>query len=113
MKLTDLDPKWFDVGGNNSNKDGLSFLCPCPKCQIGSPVRLAVQFANPIGDYPAIEMTAKERNRHVLELKTFDVPPGTMWRREGETFETISLSPSVDASQAGHWHGNITNGEVA
>ena len=30
----------------------------------------------------------------------------------GEGFVDLSLTPSVDASKAGHWHGFITNGEV-
>ena len=30
----------------------------------------------------------------------------------GETFENLSLTPSVDASASGHWHGFITNGEI-
>lgn len=34
------------------------------------------------------------------------------WEREGDTFETLTLKPSVDASGWGHWHGWITNGEV-
>ena len=33
-----------------------------------------------------------------------------VWNRTGETFEDISLTPSVNAT--GHWHGNITNGEA-
>jgi hypothetical protein len=48
----------------------------------------------------------------VHELSTFDVPPGILWRREGDTFDTLTLSPSVDASPSGHWHGFVRNGEV-
>jgi hypothetical protein len=30
----------------------------------------------------------------------------------GVDFNTISVTPSIDASAAGHWHGHITNGEI-
>jgi hypothetical protein len=33
-----------------------------------------------------------------------------LWQRTGETFETLTLTPSVDCSAWGHWHGFITNG---
>ncbi len=36
------------------------------------------------------------------------------WQRTGDTFETLTLTPSVDAAShgVGHWHGFITNGEI-
>ena len=33
------------------------------------------------------------------------------WMRTGDTFETLSLLPSVNAG-APHWHGSITNGSL-
>jgi hypothetical protein len=111
MKLTDLEPRWFDVPGLGTDKDGVTFLCPCQKCG-GKGVRLAAQFANPVGGGVGVAMTQKEKIYHVHTLGTFDVPPGFLWQRTGETFETLSLHPSIDASPAGHWHGYITNGEA-
>ena len=35
-----------------------------------------------------------------------------LWKRTGENFETLTLTPSVDASAEGHWHGFITNGNI-
>jgi len=112
MKLTDLDPRWFDVPGVGTNRDGLTFLCPCEKCRSGQAVRLGVQFANPVEGHPGIEMTEAEKLRHVHELGTFDVPPGHMWQRTGDTFDTMTLSPSVDASKSGHWHGCVRDGQI-
>jgi hypothetical protein len=40
------------------------------------------------------------------------------WNREGDTFETVTLSPSISVRQHGEyeqlhcWHGFIRNGEV-
>jgi hypothetical protein len=36
-----------------------------------------------------------------------------VWNRTGDTFETMTLTPSIDGSGVGHWHGFITNGEVS
>jgi len=30
----------------------------------------------------------------------------------GASFETLTVTPSLDASRAGHWHGFITDGEI-
>lgn len=102
MKLTELEPRWFtrdDVPGY----DGITFLCP--HCKV---IRLGVPFH-------------QDGNRlmHEHQLLELDHPelhvaskPGDEWGMTGSTFEDISLTPSVDASASGHWHGHITNGEV-
>jgi hypothetical protein len=46
----------------------------------------------------------------VLEKGQAVGPPGTLWRRTGTTFEKLTLSPSVDASNSGHWHGLVELG---
>jgi hypothetical protein len=35
------------------------------------------------------------------------------WTMGGQTFEDLTLTPSIDVSAAGHWHGFITNGDVS
>lgn len=40
------------------------------------------------------------------------------WKREGDTLETLTLSPSIDASSHDHrghkgWHGHVAAGEVS
>lgn len=101
MRLVDLDPRWasdrsrhdaFDVlvYAANHHGMGLTFRCPC--CP-DSGSRLAVFFTNPFdGGQPH------------QDART--------WARTGDTFETLSISPSIDASASGHWHGFITNGEI-
>jgi hypothetical protein len=34
------------------------------------------------------------------------------WTFSGKDFATITITPSIDASASGHWHGCITNGEI-
>jgi len=100
MKLIDLHPRWTGVGDFGYEIiDGVSFDCPHCKTQ-----RLAVKFTPPI-------------DRHDWGGKQIEFPIYPLqWKRVGDTFETLTLSPSVDASSRidfqNHWHGHIQNGEV-
>lgn len=99
MQLTELNPRWcmdadIVIGGVNRHyeeRHGMAITFDCPHCRKE---RLGVWFANPIDGLPPTDDAAH------------------LWQRSGETFETLSLSPSVDASAHGHWHGFITNGVV-
>ncbi len=89
MKLTDLNPRWWRTCPTRSGQ-GISFDCPC--CRVE---RLAIAFANPMDGGGVVIM------------------PGVhLWQRTGETFEDLSLSPSIDASAHQHWHGFIVNGGI-
>lgn len=100
MKLTDLNPRWVGLPG--PIYDGVAFDCPHCKTQ-----RLAITFSPPIdpnGLWPRI-------------LKPTYAGQNVWKRGEGDTFDTLTLSPSVDASNPiefkNHWHGFITCGEVS
>lgn len=106
MRLTDprLRVNW--VGADGRRGIGISLQCPCCfKC------RVSVYFANPLdggapyGLKPAPEGATPEMAERFRRYNL-------RWQRTGDTFETISLMPSVDVSDSGHWHGFITNGEV-
>lgn len=86
MKLTELTPEWRDIGEGRRGQ-GVEFQCPhCNKR------RIFVPFENPLDGGKPIQSSTN------------------LWKREGETFETLTLSPSIN--QIGHWHGWIRNGEV-
>lgn len=80
---------------------GLMFDCPCPTCtaqRTGDPrrdfhLRVYVGFANPLDGAPP-----------------YDPRPGAQWTRQGETFDTLVLRPSI-LSVAGKggcgWHGFV------
>lgn len=97
MKLTDLDPHWFVVE-NGGPKVGLSFMCP--HCQNE---RLAVAFHHhgkeAMEDQYILAKHAASDSQHIWDLQGQD------------DFNTLTLTPSIDASASGHWHGFITNGE--
>lgn len=87
MRLSELEPRWWSDGESRHGM-GISFLCPHCRTEM-----LSVAFANPIdGGAP------------------YELPTAKLWQRTGDTFDTLTLSPSVDASHYGHWHGHVTNG---
>lgn len=94
MKLADLNPEWDDREWEGRSGVGLWF--DCPTCPAGVRIRLHIWFANPVdGGAP----------------KAPDPQHG--WVRSGTSLDALSITPSVDCSQCGHWHGFITNGQVA
>lgn len=78
-------------------------------------------FRNPTGGdrYLSCKRTLmKSGEQHLLFREKFpdlvivatreDFP----WSFVGNDFETMTVTPSIDASPSGNWHGYITNGEV-
>lgn len=101
IKLTDLNPRWtgLSVSGHEL-VDGITFDCPHCRNQ-----RLGVKFTPPLD-----KNNWKQRS---IEYPIYQL----MWQRVGDTFETITLSPSVNANSRidfqNHWHGFIENGFVS
>lgn len=95
MKLTDLNPRW--VGYPGPVYDGVSFDCPHCRTQ-----RLAIKFSPPI-----------DPNGWWPKMTQPTYAGVNLWKRTGDTFDTLSLTPSVDASFDSHWHGFIINGQVS
>ncbi len=135
MKLADLNPRGvldadIVIGGrsvHDTDRHGMGISFECPHCVSAAeepssnfssteiaiiqgmgrfrvdenglgwvrriPTRLAVFFANPTDGKPPSD-------DHLL------------WNRTGDSYETMTLSPSIDASASGHWHGFITSGEI-
>ena len=94
--LVDMEPRWVTQDGQ---RVGLSFACPsCAPAPAESVHggRVAVFFDPPLDPGPP--------------------SPVPSWKRTGDTFETITLAPSIRV-QTGpgpqeHWHGFVTNGQV-
>ena len=108
MRLIDLKPHWIGLNNWASSsifRVGVSFLCP--HCDPNLPEhgehrrrRLAVRF------WPPIDPDG-------LLGKMFDLPNEGFHRREsGDSFETLTIEPSIGFDSIGHWHGRITNGEI-
>lgn len=99
VRLVDLNPHWVGYGGEGvfvtatgeqvprREKVGVSLDCPCGgKCGQ----RPTWLFENPQDGGPPLK--------------------GTTWKRTGETFETLTLRPSLLRRAGCKWHGYLTNG---
>lgn len=102
MKLTDLNPHFIGSGGEGVyDKDGnpvperhgvgIVFDCPCGNSECPA---LYVGFSNPKDGGPPLE------------------GPQPKWSRSGDTFEDISLTPSILRTSHCGWHGYVTNGQI-
>lgn len=98
MKLTELNPRWY-VLHEGGPKSGLTF--DCPHCHAR---RLGVGF-----HHVGIEaIRDEEPDTHVGARPSWVITGD----QDTHSFENVSLTPSVDASAFGCWHGFITNGEA-
>jgi len=89
-RLVDLNPSWFGIYGRESEGAGVIFDCPCQSDACAWGGKIAISFSNPLKGDP--EPVASEK----------------LWLRTGDTFETLTLSPSIHC--VGHWHGWLRNG---
>jgi len=105
MKLIDLKPKWFNLE-EGGIRVGLTFECPHCFDSITSysNTRIGVSF--------------HERGKELIEdtyihAHTTDPFFNHIWEEDGEDFYNITLTPSIDVSHAGHWHGFLIKGEIS
>jgi hypothetical protein len=101
VRLTELEPRWIPLLGNAQGM--VMFQCPhCRSC------RLTCTFVESkvSEQQDALEAAGVEDAHEVVPCKRL------AWGRAGAGLEDLSVTPSLDASPAGHWHGFITNGEI-
>lgn len=123
MRLTELKPRWIGAGGEGvfqpstrpcplcsgvgcekchqtgkeyepaPERHGVGVVLDCPCGKQDEQHQLYVPFAQPLDGGPAL-----------------DAKRG--WQRTGDTFDTLTLTPSILRMGSCGWHGFITNGEV-
>ncbi len=107
-RLSDFDPAWIDDPATGRTGIGVSFRCVMGHCSG----RMWCLFSNPLdggnaheGDCFSLMFEHYERtNDGQRQGPIHDRGCGQVrWQRSGETFETLSLTPSVDAHQCGHF----------
>ncbi len=99
MRLIELDPQWLMKDGK---RVGFTFLSP----------------TNPKWRQSCFENPPSRREQWDL-FEDDDVQgcnPKAHWKIKGgidaATFETMTVTPSLDGSPGGLWHGHITNGAI-
>ena len=101
MKLTDLEPRWI-----NPERSVFIFRCPArPNDAWLSCKRVAMRIRDQMDMFR--EAVKDDAVKVVVPME-----PDYCWAISGDDFSTMTVSPSIDASKAGHWHGHITNGEI-
>jgi len=115
LRLVDLNPHWISEwtppdGALTRHGQGVMFDCPhCVRVGIKSSdskmVRIPVGFQNPIDGGAPFRPESKPDGTPI---------PRPLWHRTGETFETLTLTPSIDASKTheGGWHGFLQQGMI-
>lgn len=132
MRLVDLSPRWLEHRGER-----IAIMFRCPHCvrsgnQSGDWLTCFFKAAGDLPavpqDYPIEEMRGCRGERALFyealrEMghpdpvdgcysDVVDCKPTCAWKRTSDDFGSMSVTPSIDASAAGHWHGYITAGEI-
>lgn len=96
MRLVDLRPLWL-------HKNLFVFWCPhCHKSLLSC--KNAVMSRREQCDMFALRFGY---------VSIVPCKPEMAWTfASGTAFETMDVTPSLDASASGHWHGHITAGEI-
>lgn len=89
-RLVDLNPKWVEVHGTGEVY-GIRYNCPCRSaaCEMGG-WSVVPTKSNFLGKPSSADAVARG------------------WDITGDSFENITLAPSIH--HVGHWHGFLTNG---
>lgn len=103
-RLVDIDPRWL-------SEHVFVFRCPC--C-LGTPRALWLSCKTaPMSSHDQRELFREAGlepcGRGAVVVATRE---DVAWQVSDREFSAMSVTPSIDASPAGHWHGHITQGEV-
>jgi hypothetical protein len=112
MKLTDLDPRWLM---NGDQKVGFIFLSPSGQ-QGKTHWRQTCFFApTPFAEQERLIFAAMaDQANEDGEFYNFQACKSECgWTAHGDlNFDSLTVTPSLDGSAGGLWHGFITNGQI-
>lgn len=104
MKLADLNPCWLLKDGN---RIGFTFECPTKRDYRQS------CFPNPPKVSEQVDLFDAAHGEHKMVQPC---NPSQHWNIaggiDGADFASISVTPSLDGSPGGLWHGFIINGQI-
>lgn len=117
MRIAELKPVWIMRDGRYL---AFVFLCPhCVKAKAEKPLLLSCAIVPWREIFPKV---GEENEFLDAWLPANGFPgygrgelvtcrPDFAWKKKG-TWETLTVTPSIDASSSGHWHGHIQNGYI-
>lgn len=111
MKLTDLDPRWLIRDGR---RIGFIFRSPVKRSWYQSCL-LEKCNADTQRDLfnAALRDLADEGQESAQYTRVQGCRSDCAWKiTEGSDFTNLSVTPSIDGSAGGLWHGYITGGEI-
>ena len=104
MKLIDLDPRWLVKDGK---RVGFTFK---------SPIKQEYRQSCFSEQTPMRGQLALFARQHGEDAIVQPCRPDFAWAIAGgieaATFDAMTVTPSLDGSAGGLWHGHITNGEI-
>ena len=115
MKLRDLDPQWIEHEGR---RIGFVFRCPTPIIRSDGSVNPTPYRQSCFVECVPMKLQ-HEIFDHMFGDDSFTVQrcnPNCAWSVAGgidaASLDTLTVSPSIDGSAAGFWHGFIKNGQI-
>lgn len=106
MKMLELDPRWLIKDGR---RVGFTYRCPTDgrwrQLVKVIPLKTREQWALLSGGEDGDEA---EHTQTAKAYVCWSIEGGI----DGADFATLTVTPSVDGSPGGLWHGHITNGEI-
>ena len=109
MKLTDLDPRWLERDGR---RIGFTFLCPCCRKDRLTALAEHTPFREQVKIMHAAMCSVPE-DEDDWPINWVPAKADFAWSLSNfDSFATMTVTPSIDASKSGNWHGFITNGEI-
>lgn len=114
MRLTDLDPRWIML---DSRRVGFTFITPKQRERSDGTVNPRAErqscFAEPTKMSVQLDLFDQMHGEDaIVQPCRQDFAWAIVGGIENADFPTMSVTPSLDGSAGGLWHGHITNGEI-
>ncbi|WP_158669489.1 hypothetical protein [Bradyrhizobium guangdongense] len=104
-RLIDLDPQWIMKDGK---RVGFTFFSPVQRAGMGNSRWRQSCFPEPTSSDEQFALLGDAPVQHCNPSCGWTIAGGI----ENASFETMTVTPSIDGSAGGLWHGFITNGEI-
>jgi len=101
MNLTDCHPRWETIPNWSSpSLFAVGLIFTCPVCRY--PVLCHFK--------PSLDPDGLQAKYEWPDFPAQD--GGSQWARSGDSFETLSLAPSINNDRAGCGHWTLANGQL-